>query len=106
MSQTGTVREFHADEGWGVIDAPGVPGGCWVHFSALAMEGFRSLEAGQTVTFVAAPAQQDGYAFAATKVWTGDEEPADDIVPEGQHSAAYHSTLTLHFDDGTVWTSP
>lgn len=106
MSQTGTVREFDADEGWGVIDAPEVPGGCFVHFSAIVMAGYRSLAAGQTVTFEAVPAQQDGYAFAATKVWTGDEEPPDDIVPEGQPSGAYHSTLTLHFDDGTVWTSP
>lgn len=105
MRHTGTVREFHADEGWGVIDAPGVPGGCWVHFSALRPGGLRSLTAGQTVTFDAAPVQQDGYAFAASKVWTGDEEPPD-AVPDGRRSAAYESSLTLFFDDGTVWRSP
>jgi len=46
MSETGTVREYDADEGWGVIDAPSVPGGCWVHFSAIASSytnQFRSL---------------------------------------------------------------
>ena len=27
MADGGVVREFHADEGWGVIDGPSVPGG-------------------------------------------------------------------------------
>ena len=75
MSQTGTVREFHADQGWGVIDAAGTPGGCWVHFSAIAEPGYRALAAGQAATFRAAPATQDGYAYVAVKVWTGDVEP-------------------------------
>jgi len=34
------VREFYPDEGWGVIDGPDVPGGCWVHFSAIAVAGY------------------------------------------------------------------
>jgi hypothetical protein len=31
----GVVRSFSADEGWGVIDAPEVPGGC--AYTALAV---------------------------------------------------------------------
>lgn len=100
MSETGTVREFDADQGWGVIDGPGVPGGCWVHFSAIAAPGYRALRAGQAVTFRAEPAEQDGYAYVAVKVWTGDREPPMPIAESGP-SAAYHSTLVLTYDDDT-----
>lgn len=91
------MRLFHADEGWGVIDGPDVPGGCWVHFSAIAMEGYRELAPGQRVSFRAVAASQDGFAYRAVKVWTGDAEPGD--VPRGQGSSdAYSSSLTLTFD--------
>ena len=72
MTGSGVVRSFDAEEGWGVIDGPDVPGGCWVHFSAIAMTGYRELAAGQTVSFRAEAADQDGFAFRAVKVWTGD----------------------------------
>ncbi|MBL7259998.1 cold-shock protein [Paractinoplanes lichenicola] len=105
MSSVGTVRTFDVDEGWGVIDGPDVPGGCWVHFSVLAMDGFRMLTPGQPVTFTAEAAQQDGFAFRALKVWTGPDEPVDAPIPAAS-SGAYESRLTLTFDpphpdDGT-----
>ena len=96
MTGSGVVRSFDAEEGWGVIDGPDVPGGCWVHFSAIAMTGYRELAAGQTVSFRAEAADQDGFAFRAVKVWTGDSEPADQPRP-GKGSAGYHSTLTVSF---------
>jgi CspA family cold shock protein len=99
MTSVGSVRTFDSQEGWGVIDAPDVPGGCWVHFSAIAMEGFRHLLPGQRVWFRAEAASQDGFAFRAVKVWTGEVEPPDHT--QDQVSAAYHSTLTLTFDDPT-----
>lgn len=100
VTRVGVVRAFHADEGWGVIDGPDVPGGCWVHFSAIAMGGYRQLTPGQRVSFRAEAVSQDGFAFRAVKVWTGDAEPPDDPDQHGT-SAAYHSTLTLTFDDPT-----
>ena len=97
MTSIGSVRTYHADEGWGVIDGPDVPGGCWVHFSAIAMDGYRELAPGQEVSFRAEAASQDGFAFRAVKVWTSGIEPSDQ--PRSQSSsAAYHSTLTLTFD--------
>ena len=30
-----TVREWHDDLGWGVIDRPETPGGCWAQFTAM-----------------------------------------------------------------------
>jgi cold shock protein len=98
MRGIGTVRTYDADHGWGVIDGPDVPGGCWVHFSAIAMDGFRRLTPGQRVSFVAEAARQDGFAFRAVKVWTGDTEPIVDVPPDTR-STAYSSTLTLTFDD-------
>ena len=47
----GTVREWSDDHGWGVIDSADTPGGCWVHFSMIVSEGFRSLNPGDHVTF-------------------------------------------------------
>jgi CspA family cold shock protein len=78
----GVVREFHADEGWGVLDAADVPGGCWVHFSAIAADGFRELAGGQQVSFRAEAADQDGFAYRAVKVWTDGAEP---VGPPDRH---------------------
>lgn len=97
MTSVGSVRTFDADEGWGVIDGPDVPGGCWVHFSAIASDGYRELTPGQRVSFRAEAAGQDGFAFRAVKVWTGGIEPPDQPHHQGD-SAAYHSSLTLTFD--------
>jgi cold shock protein len=92
------VRTYHPDEGWGILDGADVPGGCWVHFSAIMMDGFRKLTAGQRVSFLAEVAAQDGLAYRAVKVWTGDTEPADH-PRQGTESAAFRSTLTLTFDE-------
>jgi cold shock protein len=98
VTSTGTVRIFHAGEGWGVLDGPDVPGGCWVHFSAIAARGYRTLVAGQAVSFRAEAAEQDGFAFRAVKVWTGRAEPADE-PPPARTTGAYGSELTLTFDE-------
>jgi CspA family cold shock protein len=97
MTSVGSVRTFDADEGWGVIDGPDVPGGCWVHFSAIAMEGYRELAPGQQVSFRAEAARQDGFDYRAVKVWTGGGEPPEQNQTHGS-SAAYHSSLMLTFD--------
>ena len=93
MASAGSVRVFHAEEGWGVIDGPDVPGGCWVHFSVIAVDGYRTLERGQRVTFRAEAVRQDGFAYRAVKVWTGDVEPGT-----VRDSTAYRSTINLTFD--------
>jgi CspA family cold shock protein len=68
---TGVVRSFDADEDWGVVDAPAVPGGCFVHFSNIDMAGYRQLHAGQQVqfTFECPGFLQDGYSYRALTVW-------------------------------------
>ncbi len=68
---SGVVREFAPDEGWGVIDAAEVPGGCFVHFSSIEMDGYRALAAGQRVRFRFEHLDflQDGYRYRALAVW-------------------------------------
>jgi CspA family cold shock protein len=73
MESSGIVREWHPDDGWGVIDSEDTPGGCWAHFSSVLVPGYRSLRAGQTVTLRHEPAEQDGYSFRAVEVWPADQ---------------------------------
>ncbi|MDT0342329.1 cold-shock protein [Streptomyces litchfieldiae] len=66
----GTVREWHDEEGWGVLDSAETPGGCFAHFSDIDMKGFRSLTAGQHVEFdwERPGFAQDGYDYRTLKV--------------------------------------
>ena len=60
---TGTVREWHGELGWGVLDSPDTPGGCWAHFSHIDGTGFRTLTVGTNVQLDWEPAQQDGHSL-------------------------------------------
>lgn len=65
-----TVREWHDEDGWGVLDSPETPGGCWGHFSAIETDGFGTLSAGQKVdlTWEAPGFPQDGYDYRAVSI--------------------------------------
>ena len=103
MTSRGTVRVWHAEEGWGVLDSAATPGGCWAHYSAVLVPGYRQLEAGAVVEFTAEAAEQDGYAFRAVEVWPADQAPVASSDEGSGGPSAYRSTLTLTFDaeDGT-----
>ena len=47
---TGTVKWFSASKGYGFLEREGGPD-VFVHFSALKMDGFRTLREGQKVEF-------------------------------------------------------
>ncbi|GAA1390522.1 hypothetical protein [Catellatospora chokoriensis] len=64
----GTVRSWHPDEGWGVLDAPQTPGGCWVHYRHLGLRGYGYLAPGTAVDFAWEAAEQDGFAYRALVV--------------------------------------
>lgn len=64
----GRVREWDADAGWGVIDSPQTPGGCFAHYSVLDMDRYRALSPDQDVEFEFELFTQDGYAYRATWV--------------------------------------
>jgi CspA family cold shock protein len=66
----GTVKFFKPDKGWGAIASPDLPCGfdASVHFSAIEMNGYHSLNAGDLVEFDYEPAKQDSFRFAAIRV--------------------------------------
>lgn len=76
--RTGTTRAithlWHDDEGWGVVESPDTPGGCWVHISHLDMPGYRHLEPGQRVHLTWETPGHGRYAYRAVHVLV-DEEP-------------------------------
>ena len=95
----GTVRFWHDDLGWGVLDSDETPGGCWVHFSALRMPGLHSLSEGDRVHFEWEAVDQDGYAFRAAIAWPDGIDPADHPIAPIIDSPGYRSSLTITPDD-------
>jgi cold shock protein len=99
----GTVREWSDYDGWGVIDSADTPGGCWAHFSMIASEGYRSLRAGDHVTFTSEASGQDGFGYRAVLVWPlGAGREAPQRPPQSGPSTAYQSSLTIRWSDGRV----
>jgi CspA family cold shock protein len=47
----GTVKWFNADKGYGFITPEGGGSDLFVHFSAIEMRGYKSLDEGQRVQF-------------------------------------------------------
>jgi CspA family cold shock protein len=47
----GTVKWFNAEKGFGFITVDGDGQDVFVHYSAIDMQGYKSLEEGQAVTF-------------------------------------------------------
>jgi CspA family cold shock protein len=66
----GVVREYDERKGFGVIDSPNTPSGCWFHYPMIEVPGRkRPCSAGQLVHFsLECEAEQDGVVFRATKV--------------------------------------
>jgi cold shock protein len=66
----GTVKFFKPEKGWGAIASSDLPEGfdAWVHFSVIETDGYRALEAGDSVEFSYEEAQQDSFRFRATWV--------------------------------------
>ena len=69
---TRTVREWHAELAWGVLDPPTSLGAMGA-FQHIDRTGFRALTVGAAVRLDWEPAQQDGYAFRATRIQPLDE---------------------------------
>jgi cold shock protein len=65
---TATVREWRDEEGWGVLDSPETPGGCWAHFGNIDMSGYRALNRGQVVRLDWESPGQDGYGYRTLRV--------------------------------------
>lgn len=60
--QTGTVKWFNNAKGFGFIRSEGTGEDIFAHFSQITMEGFRSLKAGEKVSFTLATGEKGLYA--------------------------------------------
>ena len=67
------VEWWSDEEGWGALaESAETPGGVFVHFSAIEMDGYKTLRHGDEVDAVVEgplPFDQDGYRYRATAVW-------------------------------------
>ncbi|OZM77693.1 cold-shock protein [Pseudonocardia sp. MH-G8] len=96
----GVVREWHRDDGWGVIESPETPGGCWVLYSHIDMRSPAELAVGQQVEFTFEQVtSQDGYRWRAITVLPDGPVSSSDRheVPDGR--GAFRSSLRIEFDE-------
>ncbi|MFD7454217.1 cold-shock protein [Kitasatospora sp. NPDC059827] len=93
----GQVREWHADQGWGVLVSRSLPEPVWAHFSAVAGGGYRELTVGQVVRFSAERADQDSFHWRAVRVRLPGSRPGDG--PESGDGPGYASELRITFDE-------
>lgn len=94
MADAAVTREWHDEDGWGVIDCVQTPGGCWAHCSDVAVPGYRSLTVGAAVWLEWERCDQDGYAYRATRIWPVGADPVPATEPTTA-SNAYRSRLVI-----------
>jgi cold shock protein len=68
MRTNGTVKWFNDEKGYGFITPEGGAKDCFVHHSAIKMDGFKSLKEGDRVEFDIVQGQKGPAAENVTKV--------------------------------------
>ena len=64
----GTVKWFNAEKGYGFISSEEAGEDVFVHFSAIQVEGFRTLKEGQKVSFDVEPDPKNSEKLRAANV--------------------------------------
>ena len=65
---TGTVKWFNAEKGYGLISNDDGSGDVFVHFSAIQGTGYRTLSEGQKVTYEVEPDPKNSEKLRAVNV--------------------------------------
>lgn len=98
MSTTGTIREWHHDEGWGVIESPALSGTVHVSTFVVRVRAVQNLDElslpglrpGTVVDFdhaIAVP-PESGCRYVALSVW-----PTEVARPDPKHNGVFRTAL-------------
>lgn len=81
---TGTVKWFNDAKGFGFIEPDGGGADVFAHFSAIAMDGFKTLKQGARVTFEVTEGPK---GQLAQNIQTADVQPIRTAPPQGERPA-------------------
>lgn len=128
MASTGTVREWHHEYGWGIVDSADTSGGASAQSSAVRVQGVADLggsqprvglRPGTVVTFNWVKTNQpvNGCNYVVTTVWPRDSKPPTEPTNQASSSGAWDSSgrpgpdglttmLEVAFEEGDWASSP
>lgn len=98
MTSAGTVREWHHDEGWGIIDSPDTPNGARAEWSVVLVKGVMAAD-GDITTLGIRPGTNVRFEWArtdpsiedfdhyVTAVWPADGDAPANLPPRGPYTS-------------------
>ncbi len=92
----GKVKWFNNAKGYGFIIEDGCSDDLFAHFSSVQMEGYKTLKAGQPVTFDKKPSDKGTHAVNIVP----DEQPASKAQADAGGDTASHSDQQESVRDG------
>ena len=88
---TGTVKWFNNAKGYGFIVPKEGGEDLFAHFSAVHMDGYKTLSAGDQVQFEVTIGDKGPQATDIVPIATGTSKPAADPGPESDNSASVNT---------------
>lgn len=76
--QTGVVKWFNNAKGYGFILSEGSSGDIFAHYSAIKMDGYKTLKAGQKVRFTTEDGPKGIHAIDIQAIDNASTAPSDD----------------------------
>jgi CspA family cold shock protein len=96
-STIATLSDWHAEEGWGVLQSSETGGGCWFLFDSLVNMSVEDLKVGCSYVVDFEAVEQDGYQYRALTVSPVPGQGNRSIGRPEADGVAFRSTLRLNF---------